>query len=55
MMMFADKVGGWVKKGQNHDDVILEWSPSSIGQNFVKYFVRFLGDGVSRKNCFEIY
>ena len=19
-----DKVGGWVKKGQNHDDVILE-------------------------------
>ena len=19
-------VGGWVKKGQNHDDVILEWS-----------------------------
>ena len=21
-----DKVGGWVKKGQNHDDVILEWS-----------------------------
>ena len=26
MMMSADKVGGWVKKGQNHDDVILEWS-----------------------------
>jgi hypothetical protein len=21
-----DKVGGWVKKDQNHDDVILEWS-----------------------------
>ena len=26
MMMSADKVGGWVKKGQNPDDVILEWS-----------------------------
>ena len=25
MMMSADKVGGWVKKGQNHDDVIHEW------------------------------
>jgi hypothetical protein len=24
MMTSADKVGGWVKKGQNHDDVILE-------------------------------
>ena len=21
-----DKVGVWVKKGQSHDDVILEWS-----------------------------
>ena len=28
MMTSADKVGGWVKKGQNHDDVILEWSPN---------------------------
>ena len=28
MMTSADKVGGWVKKGQNHDDVILEWYPS---------------------------
>ena len=25
MMTSDDKVGGWVKKGQNHDDVILEW------------------------------
>jgi hypothetical protein len=24
MMMSDDKVGGWVKKGQNHDDVMLE-------------------------------
>ena len=23
-MMSDDKVGGWVKKGQNHEDVILE-------------------------------
>ena len=27
MMTSDDKVGGWVKKGQNHDYVILEWSP----------------------------
>ena len=26
MMTSDDKMGGWVKKGQNHDDVILEWS-----------------------------
>ena len=25
MMMSADKVGEWVKKGQNHDNVIFEW------------------------------
>jgi hypothetical protein len=25
-MTSDDKVGGWVKKVQNHDDVILEWS-----------------------------
>ena len=24
MMTSDDKVGGWVEKGQNHDDVILE-------------------------------
>ena len=28
MLTSDDKVGGWVKKGQNHDDVILEWSLS---------------------------
>ena len=26
-----------------------------LGQNFVKYFVRSLGNRVSRKNAFEIY
>ena len=30
MMTSADKVGGWVKKVQNHDDVILEWSLTLI-------------------------
>ena len=25
MLTSDDKIGGWVKKGQNHDDVILEW------------------------------
>ena len=32
-----------------------KFCPSLMGQNIVKYFVRFLGDGVSRKNAFEIY
>ena len=26
-----------------------------LGQNFVKYFFRFWGNGFSRKNAFEIY
>ena len=26
-----------------------------LGQNFVEYFFRFLGNGVSRKIAFEIY
>ena len=30
MMTSDDKVGGWVKKGQNHDDVILECPLSMI-------------------------
>jgi hypothetical protein len=30
MMMSDDKVVGWVKKGQNHDDIILEWFPSQV-------------------------
>ena len=44
MMMSDDKVGGWVKKGQNHDDVILEcpliylWSRYSIGE-LISYLV----------------
>ena len=29
--------------------------PMKLEQNFVKYFVHFLGNGVSRKNAFEIY
>ena len=32
MMISADKVGGWVKKGQNPDDVILEWSLNQLTQ-----------------------
>ena len=30
MMMSDDKVGGWVKKGQNHDDVILDCPPTEF-------------------------
>ena len=36
MLRSDDKVGGWVKKGQNHDDVILEWS--LIKMKYRKYF-----------------
>ena len=32
-----------------------KFCPSFIVQNFVKYFVHFLGNGVSRENAFEIY
>ena len=35
MMTSDDKVGGWVKKGQNHDDVILEWSLSETLRIFL--------------------
>ena len=37
MMMSDDKVGGWVKKGQNHDDVILEWSLNKHQLNETSY------------------
>ena len=33
MLTSDDKVAGWVKKGQNHDDLILEWSLSHQGTN----------------------
>ena len=33
MMTSANKVGGWVKKGQNHDDLILEWSLTRNDKN----------------------
>ena len=33
MMTSDDKVGEWVKKGQNHDDVILECSLWSMSQD----------------------
>ena len=32
MMMSDDKVGGWVKKVQNHDDVILECPLNDMNQ-----------------------
>ena len=35
-------------------DKNLPW-PMKPGQNFVKYFVCFLGPGVSTQNAFEIY
>ena len=32
-----------------------KFCPMKLRQNFVKCFVRFLGNGVSRENAFEIY
>jgi hypothetical protein len=43
MMTSDNKVGGWVKKGQNHDDVILEWSLTNY---------RILGNSFHRKSIF---
>ena len=40
MMMSDDKVGGWVKKGQNHDDVILE-CPLTHQANFSTHDLNF--------------
>ena len=37
-----DKVGGWVKKGQNHDDIILEWSLTKCSSKTILCFVTFL-------------
>ena len=31
MMTSTNMVGGWVKKGQNHDDVKLKWSLTTLG------------------------
>ena len=50
MMTSDDKVGGWVKKGQNHDDVILECPPTQntpCRQSLVPFYFRpFLSDQV---------
>ena len=40
MMTSDDKVGGWVKKGQNHDDVILECPLSTKQNNFERTLLR---------------
>ena len=43
MMMSDDKVGGWVKKGQNHVDVILECPlmfsfSNNVGIEIIQHF-----------------
>ena len=43
MMTSDDKVGRWVKKGQNHDDVILEWSLTARLKNFLRGWLLVLG------------
>ena len=41
----------WPKTNAIFDNIL----PTFIGRNFVKYLVRFLGNGVLRKDAFEIY
>ena len=43
MMTSDDKVGGWVKKDQNHDDVKLECPLTEVGTIF----------NASDVSCFE--
>jgi hypothetical protein len=40
---------------QKTNEILNEIMPLKLGQNLFKYFDRFLGNGVSRKNAFEIY
>ena len=40
---------------QNKTRYLTKFCLMKLGQNFVKYFVHFLGNWVSRKNAFEIY
>ena len=62
MMTSDDKVGGWVKKGQNHDDVILEWSLMLVNlqvEIFLKLRVHCITLCFEKSfsdlgNCFEI-
>ena len=42
MMTSDDKVGGWVKKGQNHNDVILEWSPNHFDLSKENHLVDYV-------------
>ena len=49
MMMSDDKVGGWVKGGQNHDDVILE-CPLTISMWYLK-----IGSAGNDTNVTETY
>ena len=41
MLTSDDKVGGWVKKGQNHDDVILEWPLPRVHSPWVRPLYSF--------------
>ena len=52
MMTSDDKVGGWVKKGQNHDDVILECPLGNYipGKEGVARVVEFLASWMSNKS-----
>ena len=50
MMTSDDKVGGWVKKGQNHDDVILECPLMKMIKHILKdWMLRKKGNSLKEK------
>ena len=45
----------WNFTAQKANEILDTFCPMKLGQNFVKYLVRILGNGVSRRIAFEIY
>ena len=55
MMTSDDKVDGWVKKGENHDDVILEWSPIERIWNSIETTLFFYSDDSTGPHLCAVY
>ena len=51
----SQKHFSWNSIAQKRMKYLTKFCPMELGQNFVTYLVRFLGNGDSRKNAFEIY
>ena len=51
----VSKSVSWNSIAKKNQNIKTKSWPLKLGQNFVKCFIRFLGNGVSKKNAFEIY